>query len=69
MIIGRTKSCTEELHKLYSSLNIIKLINSRRVRWARHVPRMREGEERKGVQGVFIVNPERKRLLGIFKRR
>jgi hypothetical protein len=32
----------EELNDLYSSPNIIRVIKSRRMRWAGHVPRMRE---------------------------
>jgi hypothetical protein len=32
----------EELHNLYSSPNIIRMIKSRRMRWAGHVARMRE---------------------------
>jgi hypothetical protein len=36
---------TEELHNLYSSPNIIRMIKSRRMRWAGHVARM--GETRK----------------------
>jgi hypothetical protein len=35
----------EELHTLYSSLDIIRQVKSRRMRWAGHVARM--GEERK----------------------
>ena len=34
----------EEINVLYSSPNIVRLIKSRRMRWAGHVPRM--GEER-----------------------
>jgi hypothetical protein len=34
----------EELHNFYSSLNIIRMIMSRRMRWAGHVLRM--GEKR-----------------------
>jgi hypothetical protein len=34
----------EELHNLYSSPNIIRMIKSRRMRWAEHVARM--GEKR-----------------------
>jgi hypothetical protein len=32
----------EELHDLYSSPSIIRIIKSRRIRWAGHVARMRE---------------------------
>jgi hypothetical protein len=34
----------EELYDLYSSPNIIRVIKSRRMRWAGHVARMVEGE-------------------------
>ena len=37
----------EELNDLYSSPNIVRMIKSRRMRWAGHVARM--GEERGGV--------------------
>ena len=37
----------EELNGLYSSPNIVRVIKSRRMRWAGHVARM--GEERVGV--------------------
>jgi len=37
----------EELNDLYSSPNIVRVIKSRRMRWAGHVARM--GEERGGV--------------------
>jgi hypothetical protein len=30
----------EELHNLYDSLNIIRMIKLRRMGWARHVPRI-----------------------------
>ena len=33
----------EELHSLYRSPNIVKMIKSRRLRWAGHVARMEEG--------------------------
>ena len=33
----------EELHSLYRSPNIVKVIKSRRFRWAGHVARMEEG--------------------------
>jgi len=41
----------EELNDLCSSLNIVRVIKSRRMRWARHVARM--GEER-GVYRVLV---------------
>jgi hypothetical protein len=33
-----------ELHSLYCSLNIVRVIKSRRMRWAGHVARMGRGE-------------------------
>jgi hypothetical protein len=33
----------EELNNLYSSYNIVRVIKSRRIRWAGHVARMGEG--------------------------
>jgi hypothetical protein len=36
----------EELNDLYTSQNIIRVIKSRRMRWAGHVVRMGRGEER-----------------------
>ena len=44
----------EELNDLYSSPNILRVIKSRRMRWAGHVARM--GEER-GVYRVLVVKP------------
>jgi hypothetical protein len=38
---GWRKLHNEELHNLYSSQNIIRMIKSRRMRWAGHVARMR----------------------------
>ena len=35
----------EELHILYRSLNIIWIINSSELRWARHVARKEEGSD------------------------
>jgi hypothetical protein len=47
----------DELHDLYSSSNIVKVIKARRLRWAGHVARMGEG---KGVYSVLIGKPEGK---------
>ena len=33
----------EELHSLYRSPNIVRVIKSRRLRWPRHIARMEEG--------------------------
>jgi hypothetical protein len=35
----------EELHNLYSSPDIIRLVKSRRITWAGHVARMGEGRK------------------------
>ena len=40
----------EELNDLYSLPNIVRVVKSRRMRWAGHVARM--GEDRRGAQGV-----------------
>jgi len=56
----------EELNDLYSSPNIVRVIKSRRMRWAGHVARM--GEER-GVYRVLVGKPEGKRPLGRPTRR
>jgi len=45
----------EELNDLYSSPNIVRVIKSRRMRWAGHVARM--GEE-SGVYRVLVGKPE-----------
>ena len=51
----------EKLNDLYSSLNIVRVIKSRRMRWAGHVARMEEG---RGVHKVVFGKPEGKRPLG-----
>jgi hypothetical protein len=50
-----------ELHNLYSSLDIIRQIKSRRMRWAGHVARVGEG---KNVYRVLVAKPEGKRPFG-----
>jgi hypothetical protein len=44
----------DELHNLYSSSNIVRVIKSRRMRWAGHVARMGEG---RGVTGFWLGGP------------
>jgi len=57
----RKKLQIEELNVLYSSLNIVQVIESRRMRWMGHVAGM---GERRGVYGVLVGKPEGKRPLG-----
>jgi len=56
----------EELNDLYSSPNIVRVIKSRRMRWAGHVAYM--GEER-GVYRVLVGTPKGRRPLGRPRRR
>ena len=51
----------EELNDLYSSSNIVRVIKSRRMRWAGHVARMEEG---RGVHRVLVGKPEGKETTG-----
>jgi hypothetical protein len=50
----------EELNDLYSSTNIIRVIKSRRMRWAGHVARMGEG---RGACRILVRRPERRNHL------
>jgi len=56
----------EELNDLYSLPNIVRVVKSRRMRWAGHVARM--GEDR-GVYRVLVGKPEGKRPLGRPRRK
>jgi hypothetical protein len=51
----------EELYALCSSPNIIRMIKSRRLRWAGHVARTGEG---RGAYGILVGKPEGRRPLG-----
>jgi hypothetical protein len=51
---------------LYYLPNIVRVVKSRRMRWAGHVVRM--GQER-GVRRVLVGKPEGKRPLGRPRRR
>jgi hypothetical protein len=55
----------DELHSLYSSPNIVRVIKLRRMRWVGHVARMGEGD----VYSVFVGRSEGRRLLGRPRRR
>jgi hypothetical protein len=63
---GWRKLHNEELHKLYSSPSIIRIIKSRRMRWVGHVARM--GEKRNAYR-ILVVKPEGKVPLGRPRRR
>jgi hypothetical protein len=56
----------DEPHSLYSSPNIVRVIKSRKMRWAGHVARMGEG---RGVYRVFVGRPEGNRTMGRRRRR
>jgi hypothetical protein len=56
----RRRLHNEEINVLYRSPNIVRVIKSRRMRWAGHVARM--GEET-GVYSVLVGKPEGKRPL------
>jgi hypothetical protein len=55
------KLYNDELHSLYSSPNIIRVIKSRRMSWVGHVACMGVG---RGVYRVLVGRPEGKRPLG-----
>jgi hypothetical protein len=56
----------DELHGLYSLLNIVRVIKARRLRWAGHVARIGEGT---GVCRVLVGKLEGKRPLGRSRRK
>ena len=56
----------EELNYLFCSPNILRVIKSRRMRWAGYIARMEEG---RGVHKVLVGKPEGKRPLGRPRRR
>jgi hypothetical protein len=51
----------EELNDLYSSPDIIRVIKSRRMKWAAHVARM---GERRSAYRILVGRPERRKILG-----
>jgi hypothetical protein len=56
----------EELNDLYCSLNIFRVIKSRRMRWAGHVAHL---EERIVVYRVLVGKPDGNRPFGRHRRR
>jgi hypothetical protein len=63
---GWRKVHDEKLHKLYSSPSIIRMIKSRRMRWAGYVART--GEKRNSYR-ILVGKPEGKRPLGRPRRK
>jgi len=54
-----------ELNEMYASPNIVRVIKSRRMRWAGHIVRV---GERIGINRLLVGKPERKRPLGTPRR-
>jgi hypothetical protein len=61
VIGGWRKLHNEEFHNLYCLPSIIRIINSRRMRWVGHVARM--GEKRYAIR-ILVGKPEGERQLG-----
>jgi hypothetical protein len=57
----KLRADSEVLHNLYCSLNIIKMIKSRRLMWAGHVARMDDVID---AYKILVGKPEGKRPLG-----
>ena len=55
----------KELYALYSSPNVIRVIKSRRLRWAEHMARM---EDSTGAYWALMGKPEGRRPLGRRRR-
>ena len=65
-VTGEWRKLRNELRDLCSLPNIVRVVKSRRLRWAGHVARMGEG---RGVHRVLMGKPEGKRPLGRPRRR
>jgi hypothetical protein len=63
---GWRKLRNEELHDLYTSSSIIRIIKARRMRWAGHVARM---GEKSNAYRLMVGKPEGRRPLGRPRRR
>jgi len=56
----------EEPHNFYDSPSVIRVIKSRRMRWARHVARM---DAMRNAYNIFVRKPEGRRPLARLKCR
>jgi hypothetical protein len=63
---GWRKLHNEELHNLYSSPSIVRMIKSMRIRWAEQVVQM---VEKRNPYRILLRKPEGKRPLGRKRRR
>jgi hypothetical protein len=66
MLTSIIRISNDELHNLYSSPSIVRVIKSRRMRWAGHVARKGEGRD---ICRVLVGKPAGKRPLGRRRRR
>jgi hypothetical protein len=64
---GWKKLHNEELHELYSSPSIIRIIKSRRMRWAGNVAGM--GKKKRNAYSLLLRKPEGKTPLGRPRRK
>ena len=60
----RRRLLKEELYDLHCSPNIVRVIKSRRIRWAGHVARV---GVRRGLYRVLVGKPEGRKPLGRYK--
>ena len=65
-LMGLRRLHNEELHSLYRSPNIVRVIKSRRLRWAEHLARMEEG---RSAFKILTGKPIGKGPLGRPRRR
>jgi hypothetical protein len=59
-VAGGWRKLSNEFHNMYTSLNVIRVIISRTIRWERHVARM---EEMRSTHSILVEIPEGKRPL------
>jgi hypothetical protein len=59
-VMGDLRKLHEELHNLHSFPNIIRMMKSRRMRWAKHIAQM--GEKRNAYR-ILVDKPEGKGAL------